>query len=79
MTIKRPYVVLMCYLNMWPLMLPAFILDSKNLQFPYTLSGLAESCNTSATTSSPPSFYSPVTFAQIFILSYNTIVQMCLV
>lgn len=79
MTIKRPYVVMMCYLSMWPLMLPAFILDSENLHFPYTLSGLAESCNTSATTSSPPSFYSLVTFAQIFILLYNTIVQICLV
>lgn len=79
MAIERPDVIMMCYLSMWPLIVPAFTLDSKNLHIPYTLSGLAEACNTPATTSSPPSFYSPVMFAQIFILSCNKIVQMCLV
>ena len=78
MAIKRPYVIMMCYLSMWPLMLSAFSLDSKNLHIPYTLSGLTEACNTSAITSSPLS-YSLVTFAQIFILLCNKIVQTCLV
>lgn len=50
--IKRPYFIMMCCLIVWPLMLPDLSLDGKKLHILYTLSGLAEACNTSATTSS---------------------------
>lgn len=74
MAIEGAYVIMMCYLSMWPLMLPAFTLDSKNLYIPYTLSILAEVCNTPATTSSPLSFH-PLVRVPRFSVSH--VIKLC--